>query len=207
LTLIAIGSSSPAKATKIIGGGVTAPIYFGGWWTLSGALGIVALSLFIFPARPRHYRLPAALGVCSVIVAALGCGGGSSSTGGGGGAGGATQVPTSIAITMPITKGPQGGSLTATATVTSSNPLTGTIIFWDFNGGTPVPITNGVAQTQLTLSSVGVEQIKAQYSGDALNQPSTSASVIAVATGQSYVNVTGTTGPLSHSVIMNVTIQ
>ena len=204
LTLTALGSSSPAKATKVIKGGVIAPIYFGGWWTLSGALGIVALSLLIFPTRAR-YRVPAAIGACSVIVAALGCGGGSSSSGGGGGT---TQVPTSIAITIPSNKVPQGGSVAATATVTSSKPLTGTVIFWDFNGGTPpVPITNGVAQTQLTLSSVGVDQIKATYSGDALNQPSTSPSVIAVGTGQSSVNVTGTTGPLSHSVTVNVTIQ
>jgi hypothetical protein len=70
-----------------------------------------------------------------------------------------------------------------------------------------VPITNGSAQTQITLSSVGIDQIKAQYSGDALNQPSTSASVIAVGTGQGYVGVTGTTGPLSHSTTINVIIQ
>jgi hypothetical protein len=204
LTLTAVGSSSPAKATKVISGGVTTPIYFGGWWTLSGALGIVALSLLIFPARTRRYRFPAALCAGSVIVASLGCGGGSSSTGSGGGT---TQVPTSIAITIPGNKVPQGGSVAATATVTSSKPLTGTITFWDSNGGTPAPITNGIAQAQLTLSSVGVEQIKAEYSGDALNQPSTSASVIAVATGQSFVSVTGTTGPLSHFALVNVTIQ
>jgi hypothetical protein len=70
-----------------------------------------------------------------------------------------------------------------------------------------VPITNGVAQAQLTLSLVGIDQIKAQYSGDALNQPSTSASVIAVATGESYVSVTGKTGPVSHSTIVNVSVQ
>jgi Bacterial Ig-like domain (group 3) len=205
LTLTAVGPSSPAKAIKVISSAVAAPVDFAGWWTVSGAFGILAVSLFIFPARARHYRIPAALGACSVIVAALGCGGGSSSTGGGGGT--TTQVPTSIAITVPITKVPQGGSLAATATVTSSKPITGTVTFWDSNGGTIVPITNGAAQAQLTLSLVGIDQIKAQYSGDALNQPSTSASVIAVATGQSYVSVTGKTGPVSHSTIVNVSVQ
>jgi hypothetical protein len=102
LTLTAVGSSSPAKAIKAISSAVAAPVYFAGWWTVSGAFGILAVSLFIFPARARRYRIPAALGACSVIVAALGCGGGSSSTGGGGGT--TTQVPTSIAITCPLPK-------------------------------------------------------------------------------------------------------
>jgi len=204
LTLTALGPSSPAKATKIISSAPPAPIYFGSWWILGGGLGIVAVSL-IFPVRPRGHRVPAALGACSVIVAALGCGGGSSSTGGGGGT--VTQVPTSIAITIPTSKVPQGSSVTATATVTSSKPLTGTILFSDSNVGITVPIANGSAQAQLALYSVGIDQIKATYSGDALNQPSTSPSVIAVGTGQSAVSVTGTTGPLSHSVLVNVTIQ
>jgi hypothetical protein len=108
---------------------------------------------------------------------------------------------------MPSNKVPQGGTVSATATVTSSKLFTGTITFWDFNGGTIVPITNGSAQAQITLSSVGIDPIKSQYSGNALNQPCTSASVIAVATGQSYVSVTGKTGPLSHPVLVNVTIQ
>jgi hypothetical protein len=205
LTLTAVGSSSPAKAIKIISSAPPASIYFGSWWILGCGLGIVAVSLFIFPARPRGHRFPAALGACSVIVVALGCGGGSSSTGGGGGT--VTQVPTSIAITMPINKVPQGGSVTATANVTSSKPLTGTILFSDSNVGITVPIANGSAQAQLTLYSVGIDQIKATYSGDALNQPSTSPSLIAVGTGQSSVSVTGTTGPVSHSTIVNVSVQ
>jgi pro-kumamolisin-like protein/Big-like domain-containing protein len=204
LTLTAVGSPAPAKATKVISSAVTGPIYFGSWSTLGGALGIVAASLFIFAADPRRYRVTAILLGCLVIVAALGCGGGSNSPGGGGGT---TQVPTNIAISVPSNKVPQGGTVSATATVTSSKPLTGTITFWDFNGGMIVPITNGSAQAQITLSSVGIDQIKAQYSGDALNQPSTSASVIAVGTGQSYVSVTGTTGPLSHSTTINVIVQ
>jgi hypothetical protein len=57
------------------------------------------------------------------------------------------------------------------------------------------------------LASVGIEQIKAQYSGDALNQPSTSAPMTAVVTGNSSVIVTGTTGPLSHFTALTVTIQ
>jgi hypothetical protein len=169
-------------------------------------LGIVALSLFVFPVRGRRYRFLAALGACSVIVAALGCGGGSTTVGGGG----ITQapaVPTSIAITLANNKVPQNGSISATATVTSSHPLTGTITFSDAIGSTILPITNGSAQTQITLSLVGIDQIKAQYSGDSLNLPSASAPMTAIVTGNASVIVTGTTGPLSHSAAVTVTIQ
>jgi hypothetical protein len=208
LTLTALGSSSPAKAIRVISSGMTGSVYFGKWWALGGGLGIMAMSLVIFPVRGRRYRFPAALGACLVIVAALGCGGGSTTTSVGGGVvAPVATVPTSIAITLANNKVPLGGSISATATVTSSKPVTGEITFWDSFGGKHVPIINGVAQAQLTLSSVGIDQITAQYYGDALNQPSTSTSVIAVATGQSYVNVIGSTGPLSHVAVVTVTIQ
>jgi hypothetical protein len=57
------------------------------------------------------------------------------------------------------------------------------------------------------LAFPGIEQIKAQYSGDSQNQPSTSAPITAVVTGNSSVIVTGTTGPLSHFTVLTVTIQ
>ncbi|HSY31981.1 MAG TPA: Ig-like domain repeat protein [Verrucomicrobiae bacterium] len=208
LTLTALGSSSPAKAIRITSSGPAGHAYFDSWGTLGGGLGIVALSLFVFPVRGRRYRFLAALTACSVIVAALGCGGGSTTTSVGGGVvTPVATVPTSIAITLANNKVPLGGSISATATVTSSQPVTGEITFVDSFGGKHVPIVNGVAQAQLTMSSVGIDQITAQYYGDALNQPSTSASVFAVATGQSYVNVIGSTGPLSHSAAVTVTIQ
>jgi Pro-kumamolisin, activation domain/Bacterial Ig-like domain (group 3) len=206
VTLTALGSSSPAKAIRVTSSGQAGPVYFDSWGTLGGGLGIVALSLFVFPLRGRRYHFLAALGACSVIVAALGCGGGSTTVGGGG----TTQVPavpTSIAITLSSNKVPQNGSISATATVTSSKPLTGTITFLDAVGSTILPITNGAAQAQITFSSVGIDHISAQYSGDALNLPSTSASVMAVVTGSGSVIVTGTTGPLSHSAAVTVTIQ
>jgi Pro-kumamolisin, activation domain/Bacterial Ig-like domain (group 3) len=208
LTLTALGSSSPAKAIRVISSGMTGSIYFGKWWALGGGLGIIAMSLVIFPVRGRRYRFPAALGACSVIVAALGCGGGSTTTSVGGGVvTPVPAVPTSVAITLANNKVPQNGSVSATATVTSSKPITGTVTFSDSIGGTTVSIANGAAQAHLTLSSVGIDQITAQYSGDALNQPSTSASVIAVVTGKESVIVNGTTGPLSHFAVVTLTIQ
>ena len=207
LTLTTLGASSPAKAIRITSSGQAGPAYFDSWGTLGGGLGVLALSLFAFPVRGRRYRFLAALGACSAIVAALGCGGGSTTTVGGGGITQVPAVPTSIAITLATNKVPQNGSISATATVTSSKPLTGTITFLDAVGSTILPITNGAAQAQITLSTVGIDHISAQYSGDALNQPSTSASVMAVVTGNGSVIVTGTTGPLSHSASVVLTIQ
>jgi len=211
LTLTALGSSSSAKATKVVRGLLAAPIYLRGWWTLGRGLGIVAVVFFIFHASARRYRFLVALAACSVIIAAFGCGGGSTTTGGGGGE--ITQVPTvptSIAVTLANNKAAEGEPLSTTATVTSSKPITGTVTFWDAaNNQTlsdPLSITNGAVQAKLLLP-LGVHQIYARYSGDALNQPSTSASVIAVATGKASVIVTGTTGPLWHIAVVNLTIQ
>ncbi|MDP9337711.1 MAG: Ig-like domain-containing protein [Acidobacteriota bacterium] len=101
--------------------------------------------------------------------------------------------------------------LDATATVTSSKPLTGTITFWETgNNGAltpPLLLSNGTARTQLNFGLPGIHQVHAEYSGDAQNQKSQSATVTIVATGTSYVQVTGTTGPLTHYGSVDVTIQ
>lgn len=119
-------------------------------------------------------------------------------------------VPTSIVVTLANNKASEGVPISTTATVTSSKPITGTVTFWDpANNQTlshPLSITNGAVQAKFLLP-LGVHQIYAQYSGDPLNQPSTSASVIAVATGTASVIVTGTTGPLSHFAVVTLTIQ
>jgi hypothetical protein len=217
LTLTALGSSAPTPAAKVTRRSSVAGPLSTSWWTLGGILGTTTLLLLILPGRTRRYRLATALGVCSVIAAALGCGGGGSSgggsgTGAGAGAGGGSDapVPTSIVISAPSTKVPQGTLASVTATVTSSKPLTGTITFSDavLGGVSPaLTVTNGAAQTQLNLLFVGIHQITAQYSGDPSNQPSQSSPFNIAVTGTSSLAVVGTTGPLSHETSLNVTIQ
>ncbi len=209
-TLTLNAASPPAAAiTTTTGSWAAGSLSFDLLWTVGGLAGITALLLLVLPGRQRRYRLVMALGACSAILAALGCGGGSSggATGGGGGA----PAATSITVTIPNAKAPEGTPVSASATVSSSKPLTGTITFWEAgNSGAltpPLPVTNGTVQTQLNLSTVGIHQITAQYSGDALNQPSQSSSVMVVLTGTSYAEVTGTTGPLSRSANVSVTIQ
>lgn len=210
LTLTALGSSTPAKAIRITSSGPAGPAYFDSWGTLGGGFGVVAFSLFVFPHRSRRHRFLAALAACSVIVAALGCGGGSTTTSAGGGITQVPAVPTSIVVTLANNKASEGVPISTTATVTSSKPITGTVTFWDAaNNQTlsdPLSITNGAVQAKFLLP-LGVHQIYAQYSGDPLNLPSTSNSVIAVATGTASVIVTGTTGPVSHYAAVTVTIQ
>ena len=213
LTLTTLTSALPARAVKIKSSLIILPS-FGDWWMLGGGLAIVAILLLITPRRARSYRLASAVGACAVIVAALGCGGGGGYGSGGGSGGGGSAAATSIAITLPNNKVPQGTTPVATATVTSTKPLTGTVTFWQSAGPSgsqpitpPLSLTNGTVQAQLGLPFAGFYQIYAQYSGDAANLGSTSSSATQVITGAGYVQVIGTTGPLSHYANVDITIQ
>jgi hypothetical protein len=210
-------ASAPAAAiAKTRRNGAAGPFSFDTWWTLGGMMGIAALLVLLLPGRERRYRLATALGACAVIVAALGCGGGSSGGGASGIGFGGPPVPTPITISVASNKVPQGTMVTVTATLSSANTLSGTITFWQVgNQGalTPaVPIvnstaTNASATAQLNLPSVGIYQIYATYSGDSVNARSQSSPVNITVTGTGSVQVTGTTGPLTHIANVNVTIQ
>jgi hypothetical protein len=212
LTLTTLTPALPASAATIKHSLLILPS-FGGWWSFGGGLAIAAMLLFIRRPRAQSYRLADALGACAIIAAALGCGGGGGYNSGGGGGGGGTIAATSITITLPNNKAPQGTSPLATATVTSTKPLNGTVTFWQSGSGTsqpvtpPLTLTNGTARAQLNLSVIGFYQIYAQYSGDAANLASKSASATQIITVTSYVQVSGTTGPLSRYANADVTVQ
>jgi hypothetical protein len=95
--------------------------------------------------------------------------------------------------------------------VTSSKPVTGSVIFWEQNNsGALAPnaaIVNGTAQAQVTLNLVGTHQVYAQYIGDAQNNGSQSGNLNIVATGTAFIQLSGVTASLSHNVPFTVTIQ
>jgi Pro-kumamolisin, activation domain/Bacterial Ig-like domain (group 3) len=174
---------------------------------------LIALTALLFVMlvininRPRRFAF--ALNVLCIFVAVLGCGGGGSGgnqTGGGGGGG---TLPTSVTVTTSNTKLASGLAPTFTATVTSSNPVTGTVTFFFGNSPFTVPIAliNGQAQFSGDTFLPGVYQITAQYSGDASHQPSTSPPLTQVLTGTIFQQLIGQTGGLTHSIPANVTIQ
>ena len=181
------------------------PFWMSGGRLCLGCIGIATLLMLLIPSRRRHHRVAFGAAATCLVVWALGCGGGS-----GGGGGG--LVPTSVAITASATKVPAGiSSIALTAKVSSSKTVTGTITFWE-NGSDgaltpPLNIVGGAVTAQVALPLVGTHQIYAQYSGDSQNQGSQSSTVNVVATGTSYAQVSGETGPVSHYSTVWLTIQ
>lgn len=184
------------------------------WWSLSLGSALLLLYLLGFPGRRRRYRVAFFVGALCILTFTLGCGGG-----GGGGGGGNGPVPTTITITTSNPKvSSSGGTFTLTATVTSSKPITGTVIFsgaqLEFPYPYGVPVVNGVASYTVNAGqgelqfSVGTYPITAQYSGDANNEPSqTLTGVNEVFTGTTLITFRGQTSTLSQESNLSVTLQ
>jgi len=193
-----------------------------GRWMLSLASALVMLCLVGVARTQRRYRAAFHAVFAWIVVLVLGCGGGGGNLvrgGGGGGGGGGGPVPTTISISTSNAKVPSsGGSFTLTATVTSSKPVTGTVLFSRAQVAFPypngVPVVNGVASYTVNVGSgalqfpVGTYSITAQYSGDSNNLPSqTTTGVNEVFTGATLLTVRGQTGSLSHDTNISVTLQ
>jgi len=223
------GPTSAAAKAQLKKSGVL-PVSAGGWWSLSMASAIALLYLVGLPGRRRRYKATFLMGVLCLVSFALGCGGGGNSGGGGGtggggtggggtGGGGSTLVPTTTTVTTSNAKVPAvGGSFTLTAMVTSTNPITGTVMFSGPGIAFPypqgVPVVNGIAsytiQTPYAAApySVGIYNFTAQYSGDAYNGPSMSATgVIEAFTGTTTGTVMGQTSNLTHQATITITLQ
>ena len=218
VTLTTIGpSSSGATSSVRKRKALVVPVEFRGGdgrrnMVLAAAM-ILTLLTILYGCR-RRYRLSLGFAATCVMVVILGCGGGGSGGGGGGGGsggGGSGPVATSVSITASATKVPAGSYVTLTATVDSTEPVTGTITFWEQNNdgalGPTVTLQNGTVSEQVWLSAVGTNQIYAQYSGDAHNQGSQSPNIDVVDTGSAWIQIQGTTGPLFHYTNLWLTIQ
>ncbi|MHB8410409.1 MAG: Ig-like domain repeat protein [Candidatus Acidiferrales bacterium] len=205
LTIVTIPSSSTLSAT-------TAPVHVRApalisrgrdeWWTLSGLAGFAALLLLVFPGDGRSRRATLGLGLVSLLSFAVGCGGGAS----GGGSHG--PVPTTTTISTSTVRTASGSIVTLTAAVNSSQTATGTVSFnsANCNRSLPAPLTGGTAQMQIG-SVPGTCTFAAQYSGDANNHPSQSGNLNIVFTGTTQQQIAGQTGPDTHLIPLNITIQ
>jgi Big-like domain-containing protein len=179
------------------------------------AVAMLSGFLLMFPTRRRGLR--AAL-FCFLLCAAglgLACGGGGGgSSGGGGGSGGSTPVPTSLAIQTSNAKVPAltAGTFTLSATVTSTQPVTGNVTFVCAAAGVssgPIPVVNSGASFLSNWSNTaGTYAITAMYSGDSNNQASQSATPLnEVFTGGTSVVYSAQTGGVSHNFSVLVTLQ
>ena len=174
-------------------------------WAFAVADGFAVLILSFWSGR-KYRRSTASLGMVCLLILAVGCGSGGGNGGGGGGGG---QVPTTLTLTTSAMKVPSGSMVTMTVTVNSTQSPTGTVTLGEpglqLGAGA---VINGTATFQFLNLPVGTHVIGAAYSGDANNQGSqTSGTIAVVITGTVQINVSGTTGALTRTAPVSVTIQ
>jgi hypothetical protein len=212
LTLSATGSATGASVKPQIRKAGVLGVTRASWWGVSFASAMGFFFLMGMPARKRRYRaLLFSLGLICVATFELGCGGGGGSSGGGGGGGAPT--PTSITITSSSGKITQGGSVTLTANIIATQAITGGVVF-NQNGGpisSVIPVVNSQATFTLTNtpgSGPGIFTYTASFSGDAKNQPSSTATgVTEEFEGSVTLQIQGATGALNHSTQIQLTLQ
>jgi hypothetical protein len=131
-----------------------------------------------------------------------GCGGSSHTASG--------PATTTVALTSSSIKSANGASLTLDAAITGTNASssTGTVTFYD--GTTQIgqaTATSGKAQITLTNLSVGAHSLTAVYAGDTLNDGASSPAIEQVITGQTTFAVTATSGSITQSATVSLTLQ
>jgi hypothetical protein len=166
----------------------------------------VALLLFLLPTGYLSGRLRSGFALICIFLFIVGCGSGSS--GGGGGPPPPTPMATTIVVKTSAAKVAMQSPVTFTATVTGSNSPTGSANFY-LNGsfyGSGNLVGNSAAVTA-PIASPGIYILTAQYSGDALNDPSASSGVNEAVTGSTVMDITGQTSTLVHIANVTVTLQ
>jgi hypothetical protein len=177
---------------------------------LSFLTGFVSLILFGWTAQPLRWRVSTCLILLSTVGLALGCGTGSSTSSGGGGGGSTPTVkPTSTSVASSAAKVAASAQVTFTATITGANTPTGSVNFVA-NGNLTLGsanLTGNTASLTTTIPFPGIYTVVALYSGDTLNNPSTSTGLAEGVTGSTVMDVEGQTSTLTHFTNVPVTIQ
>jgi len=175
---------------------------------LTAAGGVVTFASAFFLCIPgRRKRSPwlAVLIMAAATAFTIGCGGSSSHT---------TPVgpqATTLTISSSASKNASGGAVSFTANLTGTNAstATGTVTFYD--GATSIgqaSVSNGTAQLSLSTLAVGGHTISASYAGDSNHNPAgTASSIEQVITGQTSFTVTATSGSISQSSNVSLTLQ
>jgi subtilase family serine protease len=202
-TSVAAGGSGTLNLTTVAPGvsnaGTTASAsHSNSLWALSGGITVAGLLLIFVPRRRRFLGLSVMLIGLAFAGALTGCGGSVS------------MAPTTLVLTSSGTKAASGATVTFEATVQTTNPVTGTVTFYDGtnaigNGVTPA---TGVAVLTTSSLAVGTHTITAKFSGDNENSPSTSSDTIEqTITGSFTVTVNAVSGTLNQSLSIPATLQ
>ena len=167
-----------------------------------GVVSLASVAFLWLPGRRKRITwLALALVACSTVLY-TGCGGSSHTASG--------PATTTVALTSSSIKSANGASLTLDAAITGTNASssTGTVTFYD--GTTQIgqaTATSGKAQITLTNLSVGAHSLTAVYAGDTLNDGASSPAIEQVITGQTTFAVTATSGSITQSATVSLTLQ
>jgi hypothetical protein len=171
---------------------------------LRTAGGVVAFASAVFLCIPaRRKRLPwlAVLLMAAATVFTVGCGG-SSSHG---------PQATTLTVSSSASKSASGGTVSFTANLTGTNASTATGAVTFYDGTTAIgqtSVSNGSAQLPLSTLAVGGHSISASYAGDSNHNPAGTAGAIEqVITGQTSFTVTATSGSISQTSNVSLTLQ
>jgi hypothetical protein len=166
----------------------------------SASIAFGALFLLFFK-RPRFKVLLSSIALCGILLFAVSC---SQAVGGG------SSKDSGIALTTSMVKVPQGSSITLSAAISANHSVGGTVDFLD-NGvaiASAVPLSIGRATFTTNALTIGTHSLTATYSGDSqTNMASTSSPLYQVITGDFNVQVSGTSGALTHTFNIDVTLQ
>ncbi|HTC63104.1 MAG TPA: Ig-like domain repeat protein [Candidatus Saccharimonadales bacterium] len=190
------------------------PSFLSGGRILGAFLCLICF-LFISISRGlRRHPLRLAFTSACILGFVISCGTGGSGSGnngtGGNGGGTVNQVSTSISLTTSAVKAPPTAVPTIQAKISSSEPVTGTVTFYD--QGTILNVVTVLSDGTAVLPGFspypGTHVFTASYSGDTKNLPSTTTAPLDQAiTGTIYTGVAGTTGSLMRSATVPITIQ
>jgi hypothetical protein len=194
-TITAGGSSTITIHTTGLGNGTTASTSPA---VSLGQTGLLAVCLLIAPFAWRRRKIFVPMVVIALVTVSsmIGCGG----TG---------FANSAVTLTTVSNKVASGSTVVLTATVSSNNSHpSGTVTF--YNGATSLgaaTVSDGTASLSLTSLPVGLNSLTAVYSGDSHNSAATASAVSELITGQTSVEIVGTSGSVAHSIVLPVTLQ
>ncbi len=170
-----------------------------GWWIASGGA-VFAGIFFIGVPKRRWYWAAMLMLICFALLAAgIGCGGSSS-----GGGGGGTTTPTAA---TPVLS-PTPGSFASSVTVTVSDTTSGANLYCTTDGSTPTTSSPACAAMNLTATTtVSAIAAASGYNNSAVATGTYTITQSGTPTGSYVVQVTATSGSITHTTNVAVTVQ
>jgi len=171
------------------------------------AVGIGSLFLILLPGRRKRITWAVLILATTASALTFGCGGGG---------GKKTTTPTgpqadTLSLSSSSVKAASGSWTTLKATISGANAAsaTGTVTFYD---GAAIlgkaNLSSGSASLTINTLSVGIHTITAGYPGDALNlTASTQTALQQAITGQTSFNVIASSGAVSQTTAVSLTLQ